>query len=122
MIEMLANATGNESMCDILTKHCEIGYLITLVINIIKIATPVLLIVMGMIDFAKASTKANAEDITKARGIFFKRAIAGGLVFFVIAIVQFAVTLAANATAKLSDQSIWSCIENLINYKGDCGS
>ena len=116
---MLAN---DKNMCDILNEHCEIGYLITLVINIIKIATPVLLIVMGMIDFAKASTKANAEDIAKARGIFLKRAIAGGLVFFVIAIVQFAITLAANATAEQSDQSIWSCIEKLIDYKGDCGS
>ena len=83
-------------MCELIEKNCEIGYLITLVINIIKIATPILLVIMGMIDFAKASTKANAEDIAKARNIFFKRAIAGGLVFFVIAIVQFAVTLAAN--------------------------
>ena len=122
MIEMLANATGNESMCDILTKHCEIGYLITLVINIIKIATPVLLIVMGMIDFAKASTKANAEDIAKARGIFLKRAIAGGLVFFVIAIVQFAVTLAANATNESSDKSIWTCVQDLIASDDDCSS
>ena len=102
-------------MCELIEKNCEIGYLITLIINIIKIATPILLVMMGMIDFAKASTKANAEDIAKARNIFFKRAIAGGLVFFVIAIVQFAVTLAANATGKGNDQSIWGCVEKLIN-------
>lgn len=119
MIEMLAN---DKPMCEILNNHCEIGYLITLVINIIKIATPVLLIVMGMIDFAKASAKANAEEITKAKGIFFKRAIAGGLVFFVIAIVQFAVTLAANATNESSDKSIWTCVQELIASDNDCSS
>ena len=43
-------------MCEALTEHCEIGYLITLVINIIKIAVPVVLVIMGMLDFAKAST------------------------------------------------------------------
>lgn len=107
-------------MCEILTKHCEVGYLITLVINIIKIIVPVLLIVMGMVDFAKASTKATAEDMAKARGIFVKRAIAGCLTFFVVSIVQFAVTLAANATGKDNANTLWSCVERLINYSGEC--
>lgn len=102
-------------MCDILTNHGEIGELITTVITIIKIAVPVVLIIMGMLDFAKASTKANADDIAKARGIFLKRAIAGGLVFFVIAIVQFAVNLAANATGNTG---VWDCVNKLINTQG----
>lgn len=102
-------------MCEILNSHYEIGELITTIITIIKIAVPVVLIIMGMLDFAKASTKANADDIAKARGIFLKRAIAGGLVFFVIAIVQFAVNIAANATGNTG---VWDCIDGLINAKG----
>lgn len=99
-------------MCDILSKHGEIGELISTIITIIKIAVPVVLIVMGMLDFAKASTKANADDMAKARNIFMKRAITGALVFFVTSIVQFTVTIAANATGNTG---VWECAKKLIN-------
>ncbi len=109
-------------MCEALTEHCEIGYLITLVINIIKIAVPVVLVIMGMLDFAKASTKGSADEMAKTRTIFLKRCIAGATTFLVIAIVQLAVTLAAKATGgqDASNNNIWSCAEQLINYKGSC--
>ena len=109
-------------MCEVLNKHCEIGYFVTLVINIIKIAVPVVLVIMGMLDFAKASTKGNADDMAKTRNIFLKRCIAGATTFFVIAIVQLAIIIVAKATSgqEESNNSIWQCVESLINYKGNC--
>ena len=86
-------------MCKALTEHCEIGYLITLIINIIKIAVPIVLVIMGMLDFAKASTKGSADEMAKSRAIFIKRCIEG---------------------QDASNASIWSCVENLIDYKGSC--
>lgn len=101
-------------MCSILNKHEEVGELISTIITIIKIAVPIVLVIMGMLDFAKASTKANADDIAKAKNIFIQRAIAGILVFFVTSIVQFAVTLAADVTGN---NSVWDCVDKLINSK-----
>lgn len=99
-------------MCGILEKYNEIGELISTIITIIKIAVPIVLIIMGMLDFAKASAKADASEMAKARGIFMKRAIAGALVFFVTSIVQFAVTIAANATGNTG---VWECANKFIN-------
>ena len=109
-------------MCKALTEHCEIGYLITLIINIIKIAVPIVLVIMGMLDFAKASTKGSADEMAKSRAIFIKRCIAGATTFLVIALVQLVITLAAKAPEgqDASNASIWSCVENLIDYKGSC--
>lgn len=101
-------------MCEILTKHDEIGKIITTIITIIKIATPIVLIIMGMIDFAKASAKSNAEEIAKAKNIFFTRAISGGLVYFVTSIVQLAVSIASDATGNTG---VWECVSKLINSK-----
>lgn len=106
-------------MCEILTKYPEIGELITTIINIIKILTVIILVVMGMLDFAKASTKGNADEMAKARNIFFKRCITGALVFFVISIVQLAVSLVAKATGGQDpdNNNIWACVSSLINHK-----
>lgn len=106
-------------MCSILTKYSEIGELITTIINIIKIATVIILVVMGMLDFAKSSTKGNPDEMAKSRNIFFKRCITGALVFFVISIVQFAVSLVAKATGGQDpdNNNIWQCVSQLINHK-----
>ena len=106
-------------MCSILTKYPEIGELITTIINIIKILTVIILVVMGMLDFAKASAKGNADEMAKSRNIFFKRCITGALVFFVISIVQLAVSLVAKATGGQDpdNNNIWACVSSLINHK-----
>jgi len=104
-------------MCKLLVKHPEIGEMIRTVINIIKIAVPIVLVIMGMLDFAKATAAGKPDDMAKGRGIFIKRCIAGVLVFFVISIVQMAIGVVAYATGGNDDNNnnIWNCVSGLIN-------
>jgi len=104
-------------MCNLITNHPEIGEIVSTVINIIKIAVPIILIVMGMLDLAKAAAAGKPDDMAKGRRIFFSRCITGVLVFFVIAIVQLAIGLVAYATgdSDSNNSSIWSCVDSIIN-------
>lgn len=62
-------------------------------LNIIKIAVPILLIVMGSIDFMKAVMAGKDDEIKKSQGTFVKRAIAAVIVFFVPTIVGILLSL-----------------------------
>ena len=61
-----------------------IGYIIT----IAKILVPLLIIVFGMIDFAKAVTASDEKAINKATASLIKRVIAGVVVFFIPTLVM----------------------------------
>ena len=67
----------------------QLPQLTTLFMNIIKIFTPIILIIKGMIDLFKAVTGNNDQEIAKARSKFFKRLIPAIAVFLVILITQF---------------------------------
>ena len=58
------------------------------VVNIMQIAVPIILIIMGSIDFVKAISSQKEDDIKKAQGMFIKRLIMGALVFFIFVIVK----------------------------------
>ena len=53
----------------------------------IKVIVPVILIVVGMIDLAKAVGEKNEDNIKKAQNLLIKRAIAAVLVFLVVTLV-----------------------------------
>ena len=53
----------------------------------IKVLVPVILIVVGMIDLAKAVGEKNEDNIKKAQNLLIKRAIAAVLVFLVVTLV-----------------------------------
>ncbi len=53
----------------------------------IKVVVPIILIVVGMIDLAKAVTEKNEDNIKKAQQLLVKRAIAAVLVFLVVSLV-----------------------------------
>ena len=80
---MLGDLT-KEELCDELSPVLRI---LGIVILIIKIAAPVILIVVGMIDLAKAVTVNKEDEVKKAQNLLIKKAIAGVLVFLVITIV-----------------------------------
>lgn len=57
------------------------------ILTIIKIAVPILLIIMGSLDLMKAVMAGKEDEIKKSQGTFVKRAIAAVLVFFIPTIV-----------------------------------
>ncbi len=85
-----------------------IGY----VIFGIKIAAPIILIVVGMIDLAKAVTLNKDEEVKKAQNLLIKKAIAGVLVFLVITIVGLLMKLVGGDQYKSCNtclNSPWNC-------------
>ncbi len=60
-----------------------VGY----VLMILKIAIPIILIILGTIDIAKAVIASKDDEITKATTKFFKRIVAAVVIFFIPTIV-----------------------------------
>ncbi len=86
-----------------------------LIISGIQIVVPILLIIWGMIDFAKAITKSDEDEIKKGQKTFIKRLIAAAIVFLVVTIVRLVVQLVGQVGADGFNQSIWSCVQAFIN-------
>lgn len=80
------------------------------VIVIIEIATIVLLIIFGMLDFAKGVIASKEEETKKGMNIFIKRCISAIIVFFVFSITQ----LLTGIIAK-GDSEIWACASAILN-------
>ena len=85
----------------------KIPYLTSLVVTIIQIAVPIILVILGMIDLMKGVTAQKEDEIKKGQQIFIKRLIAGIIVFFIIVVVKFLISLIADT--KTSD--IVDCID-----------
>ena len=79
----------------------------------IKVVVPILLIVMGMLDFAKAVTEKKEEQIKAAQKILVQRAIAAVCVFLVVTLVP----LVMNIIGDDSYSTCWECIEDGWNCK-----
>ena len=84
------------------------------VINIVKIAVPIILIIMGMLDFGKAVTSQDEKTMKESQTKFVKRIIGSICVFLVITIVQFAFRV-----INVDDSNnILACIDCFVN--NDC--
>lgn len=84
---------------------------ISTIVNVIKIAVPILLIIFGMIDLGKAVIAQKEDEIKKGQQTFIKRLIAAAIVFFVVVVVQVVVGLVAGSTKS----DITSCINCFIS-------
>lgn len=90
-----------------------IPYLVSMIIKVLQVGVLVVLIILGMIDLFKATASQKDDEIKKAQNLFFKRLIAGILVFFVIMIVE----LVFNFVGKgIEDKdNVWDCVDCFIN-------
>ena len=59
----------------------EIVTLIHNIITLIKIGVPVVLVIFGMIDFARGVMAGKEDEVKKGQNNFIKRLIAGAVVF-----------------------------------------
>lgn len=80
-------------------------------ISIIKMATPILLIILGMIDFVKA-TMANDEKVMKeSQSKFIRRIIGAVAIFLVVTVIQFIF----NVIGTENTNEMAMCINYFIN-------
>ena len=90
--------------------------IISYIINLFKIATPIILIIVSIINFVKALASSKEDEIKKAQSGFVRKMIAAVLAFLVILIVQFVI----KRVAEDSDMNhISSCLNCFLN--NDCG-
>lgn len=85
-----------------------------LVVNIMQVAVPVILILMGTVDFIKAVSSQKEDEMKKAQGLFIKRLIMGALVFFVFVVVKLLISVIGN------NDNIWDCVNCFINDRNSC--
>jgi hypothetical protein len=80
-------------------------------ITIIKVAVPILLVIGGMISFFKATMSSNVEeDLKKSKNKLVNSIIAAVVIFFVISIINFAVSLVGG-----KNNTIMNCVNCLMN-------
>lgn len=102
---------------DIFDIPHQVPGLFSLAVNLLKIGTPIILIVVSIISLLKALAGSKEDEIKKAQSSLIKKIIAAVMVFFVISIVQFVILKFAD-TAEKDDFS--SCLTCFLN--NDCGA
>ena len=85
--------------------------LISTFITILQVATPVILIIMGSIDFVKATASSREEDIKKGQQTFVRRLISGVTVFLVILIVKIVIGIISTD----SSNTVLNCVNSMFN-------
>ena len=119
MFNILDDITENTTMCGGIAVPDSLFNLVATIIRIIKIVVPILLIIWGMLDFAKSVVAKKEEDIKKYQKAFISRLISAVLVFLVITIVQLLVSLLAGVEQESGEgeqtADIWDCSKKFIN-------
>lgn len=90
-----------------------IPYVVHIVINLLKIFTPIILIIMGMLDFFKAVVASDEKQMKESSSRFIRRILAAVVVFLTVSIVQFVFNL-----LDTEDGGAISCITCFVN--GNC--
>ena len=98
---------------------------ISFFVNLLKIATPIILIIVSIIALLKAVSASNEDEIKKAQKGLIRKVIAAVMVFFVISIVQFVIMKVADNTVKNTDNkteadNLSTCLSCFLN--NDCGN
>ncbi|MBR2833386.1 MAG: hypothetical protein IKE75_03025 [Bacilli bacterium] len=112
--------TINTTICGGIEVPDTLFNAVSTIIRLIKIVVPILLIIWGMLDFAKSVVAKKEDDIKAYRKAFINRLISALLVFLVITIVQLAVSLVSGVEKESHVEGqtvgdIWACSKKFIN-------
>lgn len=83
---------------------------VSLIVKAIWIIVPVLLVIFGLLDLAKAVMAQKEDEIKKGQQTLVKRVIAAVIVFFVIFIVQTIIKFVSG-----DDDTVMSCFNCFVN-------
>ena len=81
----------------------------------IQVVVPILLIIFGMIELAKALVSQKEDEIKKAQGSFLKKLIVAVIVFLTFSIVKLVFDFANSGNTDATN--IWNCVNQIINNK-----
>ncbi len=116
MVDMVnvANQYEDPSNWDLCTNPESIPTLkfIGNLLRVAFIAVPIILIIIGSIDFVKATLAKNDDDIKKAQSAFIKRVIACVIVFFVPIITKIIFNTILDTKDEVKNSHCLTCILN----------
>lgn len=108
----------NKVYCSNITDiPMKIPELTSMIFNIVQVAVPVILVIMGSIDLFKGITSGKEDEMKKGRQMFIKRLIVGVVIFFIVIIVKFVISVVAEA--GLNGTAIVDCIDCFVS--NNCG-
>ena len=102
--------TGEGALTAIPSKVPE---LTSLIVTIIQIAVPIVLILMGSIDLFKGITAGKEDEMKKGQQLFIKRLVVGAIIFFIVVIAKFLISIVADTNVS----NIVSCVDCFIDNK-----
>ena len=94
----------------------SIGKIIHMIVLVIQVVVPILLIIWGMLDFAKGIIGSDEDKIKAGQKKFIQRLIAAIIVFLIVVFVRLVIT----TVGSLGDNeagSAWSCADELISAR-----
>ena len=106
---------------DIFDIPVQVPAIFSLLVNLLKIGTPIILVIVSIISLLKALSASSEDEIKKAQKSLIRKLIAAVMVFFVISIVQFVTMKVAdtddtNGTSEADNLS--TCLTCFLN--NDC--
>ena len=93
----------------------KIPQLTSMIVTIIQIAVPVVLVIFGMLDLFKGISAQKEDEIKKGQQLFIKRLITAAIIFFVVVIVKFLISIVADSDKEVGN--ITECMECFLNGK-----
>ena len=100
--------------CGTTTIPQQIADIIKFVYNAIRIAVPLLLVIVGMFEMGKAVTAGKEDEIKKAQGLLVKKAVAAVLVFLMMSLVKMIISVVGGTDTERS------CLDQLLNGGKPC--
>ena len=97
-IGKLASGTDTVSCGTITDIPASIPKTVNIIYKVIQIFVPLVLIIFGMIDMAKAVMGSKEDEIKKGQQTLIKRIIAAAIVFFVFAAIKLVVSIVSDST------------------------
>lgn len=113
------NVNGAESFC----SNSGVSTLFSILgigVVAIKIAIPIILIILGMLDMGKAVTSGKDDEIKKQLVAFLKRAIAAILVFFIPSIVGLIMQIINENLQDADSCGYDQCVKDITGVGGKC--
>ena len=110
------NACGSALGADVPDSILKIVHYVYIGIQII---VPILLIIFGMIELAKAITAQKEDEIKKAQAGLLKKAVVAVLVFLVFSLVQFIFNFASGDLSDNDKGNVWNCVSCFIGGPND---
>ena len=117
-MEMFSLLARSDVICGEVTVPGGVAGIIQMIVFLIQVVVPLLLIIWGMIDFAKSVVGADEEKTKAGQKIFIKRVIAAIIVFLVVTVTQLIINAVGNVGGEgNAGGDAWNCVHDILTTK-----